>query len=242
MINTDVLKRNPFPGIRPFTSAEDKLFFGRDGVTAELVDLLQENRFVALVGASASGKTSLIQSGVIPSLLIQEKQEWVPISVRPGIKPVENLIRGFQKVFPKKLNEADIQSFLSGSKDLGDLIVEKGLGSHNYFLVVDQFEELFRSGPAQGTHAKDPGARRFIDLIINAVQGERPSIYVLLSMRSDFLEASAAFRGLTELMNTSKFLLPQMSRKALETAISGPVEQAGAVLEKGFIEHLLDNL
>ena len=242
MINTDVLKGNPFPGIRPFTSAEDKLFFGRDGVTAELVDLLQENRFVALVGASASGKTSLIQSGVIPSLLTQEKQEWVPISVSPGIKPVENLIRGFQKVFPKKLNEADIQSFLSGSKDLSDLIVEKGLGSHNYCLVVDQFEELFRAGPANGNHTKDPGARRFIDLIINAVQGERPSIYVLLSMRSDFLEVSATFRGLTELMNTSKFLLPQMTRKALETAISGPVEQAGATLENGFLEQLLDDL
>ena len=242
MINTDVLKRNPFPGIRPYTSAEDKLFFGREGVTSELVDLLQENRFVALVGASASGKTSLIQSGIIPALLMQEKQEWVPVSVHPGNRPVENLVRGFQKVFPKKLNENDIQSFLSGNKGLGDLILEKGLGSHNYCLVLDQFEDLFRSGSAMGSQTKDPGARRFIDLIIDAVQGERPSIYVLLSIRSDFLEASSSFRSLTELMNRSKFLLPQMSRKALESTISGPVEQAGATLEKGFIEKLIDDL
>ena len=59
IIDTGVLKRNPFPGIRPFTSAEDKYFFGRDGVTSEVLDLLHDNRFVALVGASASGKTSL---------------------------------------------------------------------------------------------------------------------------------------------------------------------------------------
>ncbi|MDX2429414.1 MAG: hypothetical protein QNK35_00685 [Bacteroides sp.] len=242
MINTDVLKRNPFPGIRPFTSAEDKLFFGRDGIRSELVDLLQENRFVALVGASASGKTSLIQSGIIPALLTQENQDWVPVSIRPGTKPVENLIRGFQKVFPNKVSEADVKSFLSGSMDLGDLIMEKGLGSHKYCLVVDQFEELFRSGPATSSQSKDPGARRFVDLLVNAVQGERPSIYVLLSIRSDFLEASAAFRTLTELMNRSKFLLPQMSREALATTIAGPVEQAGATLEKGFVEYLLEEL
>ncbi len=114
---------------------------------------------------------------------------------------MENLIRGFQKVFPNKVNETDVQAFLSGRQDLGDLILEKGLGSHNYCLVVDQFEELFRSGPASNSQSKDPGARRFIDLLVNAVQGERPSIYVLLSIRSDFLEASAAFRTLTELMN-----------------------------------------
>ena len=105
MIKTDVLKRNPFPGIRPYTSAEDKLFFGRDEVTSDVVDLLQKNKFVALVGASASGKTSLIQAGVIPALLSQEKQEWIPVSICPGTRPVENLVRGFQKVFPKKLDE-----------------------------------------------------------------------------------------------------------------------------------------
>ena len=108
--------------------------------------------------------------------------------------------------------------------------------------MVDQFEELFRSGPTSNSHLKDPGARRFIDLLVNAVHGERPSIYVLLSIRSDFIEASAAFRTLTELMNRSKYLLPQMSKEALASTISGPVEQAGAILEKGFVENLLDDL
>ncbi len=242
MINTGVLKGNPFPGIRPFNSAEDKLFFGREGVTSEMLNLLQENRFVALVGASASGKTSLIQSGVIPALITQEKQEWVPVLVRPGTKPVENLIRSFQQVFPKKLKETDVQSFLAGNQELGDLIIEKGLGSHNYCLVVDQFEELFRRGPAIKVQQKDPGTRRFVDLLVNATKGKRPGIYVLLSIRSDFIEASAAFRTLTELMNRSKFLLPQMSREALASAISGPVGLTGARLESGFVDYLLDEL
>ncbi|MFO7671728.1 MAG: hypothetical protein R6W31_18865 [Bacteroidales bacterium] len=242
MINTGVLKMNPFPGIRPFTSAEDKLFFGRDKVSSEVLDLLRENRFVALVGASASGKTSLIQCGIIPALITQEKQEWVPVSMRPGTNPVENLIKSFQMVFPKKLNETDVQSFLSGHMHLGDLILEKGLGSHHYCLVVDQFEELFRSGPSIHSPLKDPSTRRFIDLLVKAAEGERPNIYVLLSIRSDFFESIAAFRGLTELMNRSKYLIPQMSMEALASSIAGPVERTGAILEKGFVEHLLDDL
>ena len=242
MINTGVLKKNPFHGIRPYTSAEDKLFFGRDDVTREVLELLKENRFLALVGASASGKTSLIQSGIIPALITQEQHEWVPVVVRPGTKPVENLIRSFQQVFPKKLNETDIHTFLSGNQDLGDLIIDKGLGSHNYFLVVDQLEELFRSGPSMHIQSKDPGLRRFIDLLVKAATSERPGIYVMLSIRSDFIEASAAFRSLTELMNRSKYLLPQMSREAFAASITGPVGQAGVNLETGFVDYLLDDL
>jgi WD40 repeat protein len=242
MINTGVLQRNPFPGIRPFTSAEDKYFFGREGVTSELLNLLHDNRFVALVGPSASGKTSLIQSGMIPVLITAEKEEWIPVTMTPGHKPIENLARSFQKVFPKKLMEADIQSFLLGNQDLGDMLEEKGLGSHHYFLVVDQFEELFRPGPGGKASGKDPEIRRFIDLLMRASRKERPGIYVMLSIRSDYIEACSSYRALTELMNKGKYFLPQMSREALAASIGGPVEQAGARLEPGFVEYVLDDL
>ncbi|MEN8229265.1 MAG: hypothetical protein ABFS38_13990 [Bacteroidota bacterium] len=245
MIKTGVLKRNPFPGIRPFTSAEDKFFFGREGVVTELVDSLLANRFVALVGASGSGKTSLIQSGIIPELITDEKQEWVPVSIRPGHKPLENLIRGFQKVFPKKVTESDVHSFLSGSQSLGDLINEKGLGSHNYYLVVDQFEELFRSGPSvkkKKKNGRNPEAIRFVELLVKAVTEEKPGIFVMLSIRSDFIDACSMYRSLTEQMNKSKYLLPQMTREALSKAIMGPIRLTGATVESGFEEYLLDDL
>ena len=130
MIKTGILERNPFPGVRSFTSAEEKYFFGRENAVAEVLDLLLANRFVALVGASGSGKTSLIQSGIIPALLTDENKEWVPVTVQPGLMPVESLIRGFQQVFPKKLTESDVQAFLTGSQSLGDMINddESGLG------------------------------------------------------------------------------------------------------------------
>lgn len=242
MINTGVLKRNPFPGIRPFKSSEDKYFFGRDAAISEITGLLQKNRFIALVGASAIGKTSLIQSGVIPSLLNGEKEEWIPVSVRPGNNPVENLVRGFQKVFPKKLSESDVKAFLSGSRDLADLLVEKGLGSHKYFLVVDQYEDLFRRGTGQRADNKQAHTSRYVDLLVRAVRSERPSVHVMISIRSDYMEASSGFRALTELMNKSKYILPQMSGEALSDCILGPVQEAGARLEPGFAEYVLEDL
>ncbi|MEN8156673.1 MAG: hypothetical protein ABFS10_06970 [Bacteroidota bacterium] len=242
MIDTGVLTKNPFPGIRPFTSAEDRHFFGREETALEVLGLLKENRFVALVGASASGKTSLIQSGLIPALITEQKQEWIPVTIRPGTTPLENLVRAFQQIFPKKLRETDVRSFLDGTRDLGDLIVEKGLGSYNYFLVVDQFEELFRSGPSGSFSTNDSDTWRFVDLLVQFVQRARPEIHVMLSIRSDFIEAVSTFTSLTGLMNRSKYLLPQMSREALSRAITGPVQQEGAQLEPGFVEYLLDNL
>ncbi|MCK4750745.1 MAG: hypothetical protein KAT15_26990 [Bacteroidales bacterium] len=242
MINTGVLKRNPFPGIRPFTGAEDKFFFGREDSVRETMNLLLEHRFVALVGASGSGKTSLIQSGVIPALLTHEKQEWIPVTIRPGIKPLESLIRGFQQVFPKKLLEDDVQTYLTGSQGLGDLIIDKGLGSHNYFLVVDQFEELFRTGPSGKRNGKNPDATRFVEQLVHAVKKERPAIHVMFSIQSDFIDACSSFRSLTDLMNKSKYLVPQMTVEALTKAILGPIQQTGASVEEGFVESLLEDL
>ena len=173
-----------------------------------------------------------------------KKQEWVPVTIRPGLKPVESLIRGFQKVFPKKLTESDVHSFLAGSQSLGDLINEKGLGSHNYYLVVDQFEELFRNGLSvkkKKKNGRNPENIRFVDLLVKAVNEDRPGIFVMLSIRSDFIDACSTYRSLTEQMNKSKYLLPQMTRDALSKAITGPIRQAGASVESGFEEYLLDD-
>ena len=242
IMNTRVLQRNPFPGIRPFTSAEDKFFFGRETAISEVKSLLMANRFVALAGASGSGKSSLVQSGVIPALLSGNNREWIPLTVRPGLKPMENLGRGFQKVFPNKLQEADMQSFLSGNLDPGELISRNVPGSHQILLVVDQFEELFRIGPAGKRSTKNPEIERFVNMLTRAVKDDSPGIYVIIVLRSDFIEACSPYRALTELMNRSKFLLSQMTGDALARVITGPVKQAGASVEPGFAEYLLDDM
>ena len=242
ILDTKVLQRNPFPGVRPFTGAEDKNFFGREESVRAVRDLLLENRFVTLVGASGAGKTSLIQSGIIPSLLAEDKQEWVPITVRPGRQPVVNLLKEFQRVFPKKFSDQDVDAFLSGDGTLTDWIHEMGLGSHRYLISVDQFEEIFRIEPAGKKGGKNQEASRLVNLLLHAIASDLVGVHVVLSIRSDFIDACSTFRSLTEQMNRSKYLLPPMSEEALSRAITEPVRLAGASVEDGFVETVLDDL
>ncbi|RLD93309.1 MAG: hypothetical protein DRJ29_09235 [Bacteroidetes bacterium] len=244
MINTGVLQRNPFPGSRPFFSAEDQLFFGRDKAVSELLEILLKRRFVAVVGASASGKTSLIQSGVIPALLADMKREWVPVIIRPGRRPMESLIRGFQRVFAKNISESDVHTFLKSSQSVSDFLLEKDLGNFHYFLVVDQFEELFTWQVAQKKRksGKNPDAIHFINHLMRLVEATEPQIFLMLSIRSDFLDYCSSYRELTEHLNRSKYLLPQMNRNDLKEAIVEPFRVAGATVESGFEEYLMNDM
>src|SRR5215472_10373804 len=96
-INTP--RSNPFPGLRPFRSDEHHLFFGREEQTAALVQLLRTNRFLAVVGTSGSGKSSLVRAGMIAELhggtMTKAGSTWEVMILRPGGSPVENLARSF---------------------------------------------------------------------------------------------------------------------------------------------------
>src|ERR1700676_4016418 len=86
---------NPFPGLRPFESHETHLFFGRDGQSDELLRILANHHFVAVVGTSGSGKSSLVRAGVLPALqrgfMVGAGSSWRIATMRPGASPIENL-------------------------------------------------------------------------------------------------------------------------------------------------------
>ena len=102
---------NPFPGLRPFKVEESHLFFGREGQSEEILSKLSENKFVAVIGASGSGKSSLIYCGLVPILyggfVGETSSQWEIIKTRPGNSPVENLANAITKpeVKEKKENE-----------------------------------------------------------------------------------------------------------------------------------------
>jgi len=86
---------NPFPGLRPFESSENYLFFGRDGQSVELLRRLRQNRFLAVIGVSGSGKSSLMRAGLLPSLysgfMATAGSVWKVAIFRPGNNPIENM-------------------------------------------------------------------------------------------------------------------------------------------------------
>ncbi|MEP7108608.1 MAG: hypothetical protein ABI760_11510 [Ferruginibacter sp.] len=221
---------NPFVGLRPFESGEDFIFFGREEQSLELLQRLHQHHFVAVIGSSGSGKSSLIKAGLIPGLqagyLVNDIDRWRITTLKPGQAPLDNFARAIleQDTSPnitpvdlvEKIKEEGIDAVLD--------IVQPLLKDTNFFLLVDQFEELFRFSPDQkGVEEKD-AATEFVNILLALSQQKDLPVYVVITMRSDFIGDCSQFFGLPEALNQSQYLVPRLTRTQLKTTIEGPVK------------------
>ncbi|WP_448528964.1 nSTAND1 domain-containing NTPase [Raineya sp.] len=246
---------NPFPGLRPFTIEESHLFFGREGQSDEVLMKLYENRFVAVVGPSGSGKSSFIYCGVIPILyggfVANKTSNWNVMVARPGASPIENLSEAiFKKMHTQNLSEEDkiirkkIIATLLRSSSLG--LIEAILNTpefseQNTLILIDQFEELFRFRKQDDVEAINE-ALNFVNLLMEAIRYEGLPIYVAITMRSDFIGECAFFPDLTKAINNSYYMIPQMTREQKRMAIIGPVAVGGAEITPRLVQRLLNDL
>ncbi len=233
---------NPFPGLRPFTQDESHLFFGREGQSKSVLNSLENNRFVAVIGASGSGKSSLIYCGVVPELEKQSSKKWITVTTRPGSTPLKNLVESFSAAFPGKFEAKDEEALLDGNLKLQDWLKGKKLGDQSLLLIVDQFEEIFRFTGAGAAEDLVTQINRFVDLIYSGSISESMPIFIVLTMRSDFIGECAIFQNLTELINKSNYLIPQMTRDDFRNAIEGPIGIGGASIDSELLEQLLDEV
>jgi WD40 repeat protein len=221
--------QNPYPGLRPFETQEAHLFFGRDQQIGELVARLQRSRFVVVVGVSGSGKSSLVRAGLIPALgrthIGAAGARWRVVITRPGGVPFQNLSTDLAKqgLDPSELRRSS-QGLLHVARQLGD--------EETLLVVVDQFEELFRYKDLQAVEeerrqkkeAAASEAAEFVQLLLTATQ-YLPPVYIVLTMRSDYLGDCAEFRGLPEALNESQYLVPRLTRQQRMEAIEEPLAQ-----------------
>lgn len=225
---------NPFPGLRPFAPEESDLFFGRRGESNEVLGKLLKNRFITVMGASGTGKSSLIYCGVLPGIRNDKSSVWKIFSFRPGNDPFGNL--------SKALSDGNGSNVVSKDNPEGipGMVAETGIKpDEKVLLVIDQFEELFRYG---SLGAGDPlAAERFVNSMVNAVTSS-VNIFTIITMRSDFIGECAYFQGLTQLINNSNYLVPHMGRENYREAIEGPVRYAGAKIDPALVEILLDDI
>ncbi|MBC8109855.1 MAG: High-affnity carbon uptake protein Hat/HatR, partial [Verrucomicrobia bacterium] len=249
---------NPFPGLRPFGMDESHLFFGREGQSDDVLVKLANHHFVGVIGPSGSGKSSFMYCGVVPKLyggfLAEKASDWKVIVTRVGVEPLENLANALLEIDEtyQQLSAEDqrIRKIITAtllknqSSGLAECIAqyENHPPDCNYFLIVDQFEELFRYkqlDPAGGTVDK---ALAFVNLLTEAVGDTKGNIYVSIAMRSDFIGECAQYPELTRLINESNYLIPQMTREQKRMAIMGPVAVGQASMSPKLVQRLLNEL
>src|SRR5262245_2781623 len=252
---------NPFPGLRPFREDEEHLFFGRENQVDAMVNKLADTRFLAVIGPSGSGKSSLVNCGLRPALrqglMAQAGTAWRMAQFRPGNDPIGAMARALAEdgVLFRERPEAGltlaeiIETTLRLSKvGLIDICEQAGLAKGvNLLMVVDQFEELFRYrqlGAAGRRGAENIGedAAAFVNLLLETKERATCPIYIVLTMRSDFLGDCTQFPGLAEAINAGQYLVPRMTRDERRAAIEGPIRVGGAEIAPVLLTRLVNDV
>ena len=241
ILDKEKIRQRPFPGLRPFKTSEFQLFKGRDGQAEELIKRLKENHFLAVIGSSGTGKSSLVRAGLIPQLfggyLHEAGTRWNIAICRPGNNPVESLAvalaqakdpgnnkevlyNNYRTIYPALCDSIfgvlEVDEMLNSSKVAGE--------KANLLIIVDQFEELFRFD--RKVSENENIESYFVNLLLKASMNTEGSVYVIITMRSEFLGDCVKYRGLPEAINKGQYLVPQLSRQQLKEVIVGPVSLA----------------
>ena len=250
------LPASPYPGIRPFREEEEYLFFGREAQVDAMVDTLARGRFLAVIGSSGCGKSSLVNCGLRPALhrglLTRAGSAWRMASCRPGGHPLRALAEALAApgALHREMDDGPftlaefIETTLAMSRrGLVETWQQARLPEGTQLLViVDQSEELFRYRQlADASPADEDPATAFVNLLLQARNEDVP-IHVVLTMRSDFLGDCARFAGLPEAINGGQYLVPRMSRDDRRAAILGPARVCGADIEPTLLTRLVNDV
>ncbi len=222
----------PFMGLHYFDTADAALFFGRQGITARLLERLQHENFLAVVGASGSGKSSIVRAGVMPAL----RGTWQTHVITPTANPLQSLAAELTRHIVSVTATATLMDDMLGDRHSLALYLTRHSSSQapHTLLFIDQFEELF-------TLTRDENARvAFIDNLLHATQ--QGAATVILTLRADFYAALAEYAELRDTIAQHQEYIGPMSQGELQSAIQEPAKQNGWEFDAGLVELILHDV
>jgi len=236
-----VKRHNPYRGLEAFRAEEHHLFFGREQVTAKLLKTVRQKSFVAILGPSGSGKSSLLFAGLLPQ--IRAEVNTFIFTLRIGQRPFRNVTDTLiphlatNHLPTTQLEESEklAQALAKGQTKLSELITILLAQNDEYqrcLLVIDQFEELY-------TLAQNDEQRPFMHMLS---QANASNFTILLTMRIDFLEQATAYRPFTDILQDAIYILSPMTKTEYRQVIEKPAQQAGVFLETGLATRIIDDL
>ncbi|MFQ5856208.1 MAG: trypsin-like peptidase domain-containing protein, partial [Anaerolineae bacterium] len=215
----------PYQGLAAFTADHAEFFFGREKLVADLVDHLRGNpRFLAVVGPSGSGKSSVVQAGLFPALRRGEvpgSADWHLLSFRHGADPFAALTTAGLDVSQKGDLPAAIRAFLEAHPQVKRLV-----------LFADQFEELFTLCP-------QPVQEQFLRQLAALLESNL-AVTVVLTLRADFYGHLLRYRPLVDWLKIGQVNVPPMGPEELRAAVEEPATRLGLRFEPGLVETIVE--
>jgi len=261
----------PYTGLRSFTEEESLYFKGREEHIAMATEQLQRQKFLMLTGASGDGKSSLVYAGIIPNaragFLKSKFSQWCVADFRPERTPFRNLAHAIAKQLDIP-NPATAESELQhGFSALADLYKNSPLypdmesvewqqaddqqrntlkrRAANLIILVDQFEEFFTNPENYHRGVPSRDSNLVLNLLLEtariALEQDLP-IYVIFTMRSDYIGQCAAFRSLPEYIGFSQFFVPRLNRTQLQQVIEEPATLSGNRITRRLTERLIHDI
>lgn len=246
----------PYKGLASFEEADASLFYGRAALTGRLVERLYAGlsttpalRFLAVVGASGSGKSSILHAGLLPAIRKNLSFDgWRISCLTPTDRPLQSLSASLTREKPSLLARATLMDDLAGDARALHLYAEELLSDTRthpnaakglpvqLLLVIDQFEELFTLCRAESER------KTFVDNLLTAATQEGGKTFVVLALRADFYASCAAYDALRAALATQQEYIGPMSAEELRQSIQKPAQRAGWELEPGLVDLVLQEV
>jgi WD40 repeat protein len=228
-----LIRRSPYLGLRKFEVRDKELFFGRDQLIALLLTRLEEDPFLLVLGASGSGKSSLIRAGLIPKLREKLGADFRELIFTPDRDPFDSFRASLRSAGFHQSNLESLQT--KKPEALLQTIQALKQTDEDWLIFVDQFEELF-------TLCQDLRKRQaYIDGLIQLVQARLPGLQLISAMRADFLDRLGSYPQLGGILQRSE-LITDMGSDELRLAIEQPAAQYGVVLESDLTAAIIHEL
>src|SRR6516164_3198441 len=237
----------PYRGLLYFREEDAPFFFGREIPVERLMDEVQRQPFMAVVGGSGSGKSSVVRAGLVPKLRRDRDTIWETVILVPTDQPLKALAKALLPLLEPSMSEVDrlaeatklAEHFRSGTISLYDIVgrvLEKQSGTDRVLIVVDQFEELYTLTP------DEEARRRFIDELLAASSLAGSKANVTLTLRGDFVGKALAYRPLSDRLQDAQINLGPMTREELECAMCKPAEKIQLQFEAGLVKRILNDV
>ena len=251
--STDVC---PYRGLEFFDETHAEYFFGREDLTAKLIDKLKTEHFVAVVGASGIGKSSLVRAGMIAQLRQQRtalgEERWRIKLLTPTEHPLKGLAAAFINPGAAELDRAEqlrrAEAFLQdGGAGLAQLVRASlpidsdtsrlvGKERPRVLLIIDQFEEMFTL--SHGSHAEKE-RQQFFNCLLEAMELAQDCLSIVVVLRTDFLPKCSLYEGLSQKVEQHKLLVSPLKYEQIKATIIRPAQKVGLVCEPSLIYTML---